>query len=501
MGIGNRLRCLIVAGVLAMPAGLSVADAAPLSPWDRQLFREGHAESLAGSSGLGGRFRGALDRAAELGREGNIGAALFLLDLGDRTILLRFMQGFSAPATPELEIAVMKHLRNPAYGTCFSANLLRKYQLRALYDALLAEARARQEGSNYCVWAMVRTDLPGIEDGLAGILPHLDDYDSQVAVATALVARKYAAAEPALIDMLRRSNEKTAGSISWIVVKLDSPAMLNAITKRLADFRGAAPSPELESTLTSMIAAILHATPQAKMDRGLLPQKVIDAFPPAYREKIVIMLQDRDKVEALAHDMTPDNLAYWIGQHKNERVRAFIIAGVDVNALGKSSGDRPLHVAVKHGNFEAMELLLAAGADPNGKDWQGVTPLKELSGRKAHDDSLDANGLAAARLLIAKGADPSMPSADTWTPLHLATARNFAAMARLLVENGASVNAEAMEQGIQGLTPTQIAEDQVYRELAAFLRSKGGKVNLAFLAKRTAQRALVNAVAPFLRQH
>jgi ankyrin repeat protein len=94
-----------------------------------------------------------------------------------------------------------------------------------------------------------------------------------------------------------------------------------------------------------------------------------------------------------------------------------------------------------------------------------------------------------------------MPAADTMTPLHLATALKFTKMIELLVESGANVNAEATEQGIPGLTPTQIARDQGYSELAAYLRSKGGKVNEGFLARRTAQRAFTNAIAPFLQMH
>lgn len=501
MGSGLRLFLLFVVAHLAALAGTSVFAADTLVPADQQLFREAHAAETPGGSRAPEKLRQALERARKLGWEGDTQAALFLLDLGDRRILYSFAEGFKAPATPELEILVMKHLRDPAFGTCFSAALLHSYQLRVLYDALLAESRRREEGSIYCARAMVRTNQPGIEADLAEILPRLDDYYAQAAVAQALVDRKYGPAEPALIDWLKHSTDRAAGSVAWIVVKLDSPGMLDALIRRLARLKGLPPSPELESTLTSLITAILYATPQVTMDRSLLSQKVIDEFPTAYRAKIVTMMKDRATVEAKAGEMSPDNLAHWIGQGKNERVRAFIAQGVDVNTLGKSSGDRPLHVAVKHQNVDAVELLLAAGADPNGKDWRGVTPLRELAGRKAHVDALDGPTLAAAKLLLVRGADPSMPAADTMTPLHLATALKFTKMVEFLVQGGANVNAEATEQGIPGLTPTQIALDQGYGELAAYLRSKGGKVNQGFLARRTAQRAYTRAIGPFLQQH
>jgi Ankyrin repeats (3 copies)/Ankyrin repeat len=498
---GLRLLLLFIVASLAALAGISVCAAAALTPADQQLFREAHAAETPGGSRAPEKLRQALERAHKLGWEGDTQTALFLLDLGNRRILYSFAEGFKASATPELELEVMKHLRDPAFGICFSAGLLHEYQLRALYDALLAQAGRTEEGWLYCARAMVRTNQSGIEADLAEILPRLDDYYAQTAVAQALVDRKYGPAEPALIDWLQRSTDRAAGSVAWIVVKLDSPGMLNALVRRLARLKGVPPSPELESTLTSLIAAILYVTPQVTMDRTLLPQKIIDEFPSAYQVKVVAMMKDRATVEAKAGDMNPENLAHWIAQGKNERVRAFIAQGVDVNTLGKSSGDRPLHVAVKYGNVEAVDLLLAAGADPNGKDWRGVTPLRELAGRKAHDDSLDGRTLGAAKVLLARGADPSMPAADTMTPLHLATAMKFTKMVELLVEGGANVNAEATELGIAGLTATQIAVDHEYGELAAYLRSRGGKVNHGFLAKRAAQRAYTKAIGPFLQQH
>lgn len=497
LGCGLRLFLPLV----ITTATTAVFAAQALVPADQQLFREAHAAETATANRAPEKLRQALERARKLGAEGSTQTALFLLDMGDRSILYSFAESFNAPATPELEISVMKHLRNPAYGICFSAALLHNYQLRALYDALLAEVRRGEKGSNYCARAMVRTDQSGIEADLAEILPRLDDYYAQAAVAQALVDRKYAPAERALIDWLQHSTARSAATVAWIVVKLDSPGMLDALVRRLARLGDLPPSPDLESTLTSLIGAILYATPQVTMDRSLLPQKVIDAFPPAYQPKIVAMMKDRATVEAKAADMTPENLAHWVGQQKNERVRAFIARGVDVNTLGKSSGDRPLHVAVKHGNVEALELLLAAGADPNGKNWLGVTPLMELAGRKAHVDSLDGPTLAAAKILLARGGDPNLPAADTKTPLHRATSMKFVRMVELLVESGANVNAEATEQGIPGLTPTQIARDQGYTELAAYLQSKGGRVNESFLVKRAAQRAYIEAIAPFLQMH
>jgi ankyrin repeat protein len=202
----------------------------------------------------------------------------------------------------------------------------------------------------------------------------------------------------------------------------------------------------------------------------------------------------------MADEITPANFAHWIASGRSDMVRNFIQRGADVNAMEATSRDYPLHCAAKSSHWEAFGLLLDAGAKPNPRDWQGATPLKLIAGRKAHVASLDLPTLVAARRLLDKGADPTAASADTMTPLHVATANRFDPMVRLLVESGAAINAEAVEEGFLGLTPTQIADDHDYAEIAAFLRSKGGKTNATFVAKRAAQRAYIKLIGPFLYQ-
>jgi len=128
---GARLILPLVAAHLAALAGMSVCAAGALTPADQQLFREAHAAEIPGGSREPEKLRLALERAYQLAWAGDTQTALFLLDLGNRRILYSFAEGFKASATPELELLVMKHLRDPTYGTCFSAGLLHNYQLRA----------------------------------------------------------------------------------------------------------------------------------------------------------------------------------------------------------------------------------------------------------------------------------------------------------------------------------------------------------------------------------
>jgi len=178
---------------------------------------------------------------------------------------------------------------------------------------------------------------------------------------------------------------------------------------------------------------------------------------------------------------------------------------VDINARNKN-GEHPLNVATNYDNLEAMRLLLDAGVDPNLMNMGKLTPLQVLAARGT---SVETFNIAAAKMLIAKGASVTVANKDGQTPLFLATRANSINMVKLLVESGANVNAESFEiyggTGPYGLTPTLLAEDLGYPEISAYLRSKGGKVNYSYVAKRAAYRTGKGAVeviiAPFYYGH
>jgi len=106
---------------LCLLAGQATALAAPLTPEQQQLFREVHADRFKSSGAMHQKYVEASRLAARLGREGRIETALFLLELGDRSRLSNFASEFKAPATPELEAAVLRHLRDPELETCTAA--------------------------------------------------------------------------------------------------------------------------------------------------------------------------------------------------------------------------------------------------------------------------------------------------------------------------------------------------------------------------------------------
>jgi len=103
----------------------------------------------------------------------------------------------------------------------------------------------------------------------------------------------------------------------------------------------------------------------------------------------------------------------------------------DVNRRGGSYAT-PLHAALVKGHFEIVSLLLRHGADPNGCDEEGLTPLHRVSqgGHPVIAQSL----LKIARLLLGSGADMDVYDRQGWTPLHTAAKNGHYEMVKLLLE-------------------------------------------------------------------
>ena len=106
------------------------------------------------------------------------------------------------------------------------------------------------------------------------------------------------------------------------------------------------------------------------------------------------------------------------------------IAGVDAR---DKRGTTPLMYAAAHGSLEAMQLLIAAGADVNAKNAFDATALMWC-----------ATDLAKVRLLVSKGADVNARSRQGHTPLLIAAHSDGAVeIVRLLLDKGADIGKAA----------------------------------------------------------
>lgn len=83
-----------------------------------------------------------------------------------------------------------------------------------------------------------------------------------------------------------------------------------------------------------------------------------------------------------------------------------------------------------------VKILIEHGADVNGPDQDGLTPL-HMCILEGESDVYQV----IARLLIKNGASPSARDSDGCTPLQMAAGNGNAKMVALLADLGADVNA------------------------------------------------------------
>lgn len=113
------------------------------------------------------------------------------------------------------------------------------------------------------------------------------------------------------------------------------------------------------------------------------------------------------------------------------------------------SGMTPLGVALARRNTPLVETLLHAGADPN-KPF-GALQMHPIQGAAA------SGNVDAVKLLLAKKADPNKTDINGGTALHAAMLYGHEEIGKLLVDNGADVNAAFTAGPNKGATPLHFA--------------------------------------------
>jgi len=120
---------------------------------------------------------------------------------------------------------------------------------------------------------------------------------------------------------------------------------------------------------------------------------------------------------------TPLHLAAAFGSP--EAVKLLLERGAPVDATSKNpQTNQPLHAALALGrNPETIRLLLAAGADPNGRQTAGYTALFSAAAANRRD---------LAEILIAHGANPAIQNDFGQTAATFARERDHAELAAWL---------------------------------------------------------------------
>ena len=204
---------------------------------------------------------------------------------------------------------------------------------------------------------------------------------------------------------------------------------------------------------------------------------------------------------------------------RQEIVKLLLAAGAEVDGRMSGSGTTALHWAAESGQPDVARLLLDAGADLEAvDDWFALTPMgwgtavdwapdfrrdrpatvELLMARGARLDPFSAIVLEDGEALRAM--DPELLSqrlgfaAEAQQPLHFAAARGNARLVRLLVELGAGLE----ERSGFGLTPLAEAVRAGQAETVAALRALGAAEDLgsALLAGKLELARTFGAPAP-----
>jgi ankyrin repeat protein len=147
-----------------------------------------------------------------------------------------------------------------------------------------------------------------------------------------------------------------------------------------------------------------------------------------------------------------------------ERVKTLLKDHPWLVSIDNIRGPTPLLLAVKCGERNVVELLIANNADVKAKTINGWTPL-HLAAQKGRSDM--------AELLLNKGAIIDAKDSLGLTPLHWAAAQGHKDVAVLLLANKAEVNAK----DAYGYTPLHWAAEAGCKDVSELLLGKGAEIN------------------------
>jgi ankyrin repeat protein len=165
--------------------------------------------------------------------------------------------------------------------------------------------------------------------------------------------------------------------------------------------------------------------------------------------------------------VTGDMLAMAVLRGDVNAMDHLLASGANPNLVDRYT-QTPLYTAILYRNERAVHLLLVHHADPNAPlDRRGTHPLSPLQYAAREGDSTIVNQLLSA------GAHMNDKGATGRSPLHYAALNNHLDVIRLLIEKGADVNARD-EEGASAL------DDAVWRrslDAVAILLAHGARLN------------------------
>ena len=183
-----------------------------------------------------------------------------------------------------------------------------------------------------------------------------------------------------------------------------------------------------KNNLSPLMVALYNQEPEiaALFLERLVALSIFDAAATGKMTHLISNLaREPELVNAYSGDgFQPLGLAAYFGHVK--AVEYLIKAGAEINSPSKNSlGVTPLQSAVAGCHYEIVDLLLAAGAEPNIQDKSGYTPIHVAA---------QCGDVKIARALIFGGANLEVTSKDSAQPLDIALAAGHNEVAKLIKE-------------------------------------------------------------------
>lgn len=201
-----------------------------------------------------------------------------------------------------------------------------------------------------------------------------------------------------------------------------------------------------------------------------LPEEMIKLFRACGKGELStvrsIVSERNNSIDLIAMDDEGNTPLHWacVGGHI-EVVRFLLDNGVDVEIRSRD-GFTPMHSVAQEDRKEVLELLIQRGAKVN-------TPNINDNGNTTLHYAACWGALNCAKVLLANGASVDALAQDKSTPLSFAAEKGHLAIAKALIEAGAQIESKNDPEEKGGATPLLLAAHNGQLETLKYLLEKG----------------------------